>query len=203
LGAVAGLLLGGQILGRLLSFHPELTAAFFMGFLLASIKAVFRERPGVTSLRGLILVLGFLAGFFMVDEPFLTMDLSEAFWPYLIFCGTVSGAAMIIPGISGSAFLIMLGIYNNMLFYLQTFRIPELLVFGTGSLLGVYVFAKILEKFYFRYQAPCAYLFAGLIAGSTKALAPDAWGSVTAAVFLAGFCLVWFLEGKQKSISTV
>jgi putative membrane protein len=199
LGIIAGIFLGGQILAQLLVFYPSLTATFFLGILLASTKAVFRERPSVTPVRALILILGFLAGFLMVEGSFHTMELVEVSWPYLFLCGAISSAAMLVPGISGSAFLIVLGVYSNLLFYLQAFRILELLIFALGCLLGMYAFSKVIEKIYFKYQAPCSYLFAGLIVGSTRILFPAVWRPAEAIVLVIGFCLVWLLEGGKKS----
>ena len=198
--ALAGIFLGGQLIIQLFNFYPDLTAAFFLGIILASIKAVLRERPAITLRRIFALILGFLIGFLLVDEPFQPMTIPEIPWYLLIACGAIASITMMIPGVSGSAILIMMGVYNDIIFYLKNFYIAELLIFGGGAVLGIWLFAKILEKIYARYQAVLAFLFAGLIAGSSYSMLPAAWNPLAAVIFIGGFCLVWFLEGDKKAI---
>ena len=198
-GGLFGMFLSGQILSELLVHYPTLSAAFFMGIVLASVKAVFRNKPTVSGNRILILIVGLVAGFLMTKESFQTLSVTEIAWWFLFLSGAISSIAMLVPGVSGSAFLIMLGIYSDIIHYLQTFRFLELTVFGLGAALGVFIFSKLLEKIYFKYQVPCTFLFAGLIIGSTRALIPGTVGFLEVLVFIAGFSLVWFFESQQRA----
>jgi len=201
IGTIAGIFLGGQLLGRLLVFYRDPTAAFFLGILLASIKTVFKGRPSFTPVRVLTLAAGFFIGFYLAQEPLYIMGGSEVMWPLLIIGGALSCATMLLPGVPGSAVLIVMGIYDDVLFSLKNVLMGELLIFGAGALLGIYLFSRVLEKLYFRYQVSFAFLFAGLIAGSTRALFPAEWGFVEILVFLAGFCLIWFWGGERNTHS--
>lgn len=199
LGVAAGIFIGGQVFAQLFLLYRNSTAAFFLGIIIASIRAVFKNRPAPTPGRVLILFAGLVIGLLMVREPLFIMGKSEILWPVLIISGALASATMLIPGVPGSAVLIMMGIYDDVLFYLKEFLIGELLLFGVGSLLGLILCARILEKVYFRFQAFFAFLFAGLIAGSSRAVIPTEWGLMEVLLFLAGFCLIWFLEGKRTA----
>lgn len=196
-GVVAGIFVGGQVFARFFILYRDPTAAFFLGILLASIKVLFKDRPSVNPVRVLTLVVGLLLGFFLVQEPFFIMGKSEVLWPVLIVAGALSSATMLIPGVPGNAVLIIMGIYDDLLFYLKEFFLRELLLFGVGSVLGILLFARVLEKVYFRYQVLFAFLFAGLIAGSSRAVFPTVWGIIEILAFLAGFGLIWFLGGER------
>ena len=199
-GVLAGVLLGGRLIVRFFVYYPDLATAFFLGIILASIKAVFRERPAITFKRIIILIVGFLIGFLLVDEPLQPISVSGIPWPLLMVCGAIASITMMIPGVSGSAILVMMGVYNDIIFYFESFRIAELLIFGVGAVLGIYAFSRVLEKVYTRYQAVLTYLFAGLIAGSCYSMLPAAWSLLVVVVFLTGFCMIWFLEGSGKTI---
>ncbi len=199
LGVAAGIFIGGQVFAQLFVLYRNSTAAFFLGILLASIRAVFRNRPASSPVRVLTLLTGLVMGLLMVREPLFVMGKSEILWPVLIISGALASATMLIPGVPGSAVLIMMGIYDDVLFYLKEFLIGELLLFGAGSLLGIILCARILEKIYFRFQAFFAFLFAGLIAGSSRALFPTEWGLIEVLLFFAGFSLIWFLGGERTA----
>ena len=77
----------------------------------------------------------------------------------------------------------------------------NLVVFATGSLLGIFLFTLGVEKFYFRFRALAAYLFAGLIIGSSRVLWPFSWSLFVVLAFILGFLLVWYFSGAGKSAS--
>ena len=125
---------------------------FFLGIIIASIRAVFKNRPAPTPGRVLILFAGLVIGLLMVREPLFIMGKSEILWPVLIISGALASATMLIPGVPGSAVLIMMGIYDDVLFYLKEFLIGELLLFGVGSLLVLFYVPGFLRKYIFAFR---------------------------------------------------
>lgn len=198
LGVLVGIFAGGQVFAQLFILYRDPTAAFFLGIILASIKALFRGRPTLNPARVFIVLGGLLLGFLLVQEPVFIMGKSEVLWPVLIVAGALSTATMLLPGVPGSAVLIVMGMYDDILFYLKEFLLVELLLFGAGSVVGILLFARVLEKVYFKHQVFFAFLFAGLIAGSSWAVFPTVWGLLEVLLFLAGFGLIWFWEGKER-----
>lgn len=191
-GALAGVFSSAFFFTMLLTSYGHIAAAFLLGLLLASLKTILRHRPSLSIVRALILAAGFLLAFFLADEPIGSLARgSGPGWSLLFFGGVLAGATMLIPGIPGSSVLILLGIYDDLLFYLKDFAFINLFIFGAGSLGGIFFLARALDKLYFHYPAPTAYFFAGLIAGSVRVLWPGSFSFPALVAFLLGFLLIW------------
>ena len=200
-GSIVGIFTGGFALAMVFTVYRDPAAAFLMGCKLASIKAVLKDRPALSLIRMTILIVGLIAGYQMTAEPIsFTGEKVDAHWLVLVLGGTLSSAAMLIPGLPGSSILIVMGIYDSILLYVKELALLKLAFFGIGSLLGIYLSAKVLDKLFERYQAPIAYFFAGLIGGSSRALLPDAWVVPVILALIAGFALVWWWSGKKEEV---
>lgn len=200
-GALVGIFAGGMIMAYLFTFYRNMTAAFLLGLLLASIKAVLKGLPGPNAMRKIIVVLGFAAGFLMAVEPLDLLDKSRNVNALLLIVGgAISSATMLIPGVPGSSVLIAMGIYDDVLFYLRELQLFPLAVFIIGCLLGIMLLSKMLAQIYDKHHITISYFFAGLIAGSSRVLFPISWDVVVVLAFLAGFVLVWNLGGKSEDI---
>ncbi|MDO9536112.1 MAG: DUF368 domain-containing protein, partial [Bacillota bacterium] len=187
IGSVVGIFLGGFAFSFLFVSHRNITVSFLLGLLLASIKAVMEDRPGISAGRALILAAGFATALLMADEPLgLVGQSRDVNLAVLALGGAVSSATMLIPGIPGSSILIVLGIYDDVLFYIRELAVVNLLIFGLSGLLGIVFLAKVLDRLYTRYKAPTAYYFAGLIAGSSRVLLPSALTIPVVVFFAAG-----------------
>jgi putative membrane protein len=196
-GAFAGIFISGILFSILLASYRNLTSAFLMGLLFASLKAVFNSRPRPDAGRLLVMAAGFLAAFSLANEP-LGFSIAGSISPAILMLGgALAGGTMLIPGGSGSAVLILMGIYDDMLFYLQEFALGNLIIFGVGSALGIFLFARLLDKLYSQYQALMSYFFAGLIIGSVRVLWPSSFNIPVVFAFLAGFILVWKWGGDR------
>lgn len=146
--------------------HPELTAAAFCGLVLASCWLVWNEMSDRDPLRIAIAVgvavvafvlLGFQNG--AVSNPNL-----------LLFFGTgaIAICAMILPGISGSFIMLMLGMYAAVL----GGSIPELFVFALGATVGLGAFSTVLNHLLVRYEQTVLAALLGLMVGSFRVLWP-------------------------------
>ena len=198
-GIALGIFLGGTFFTLLFAAYRDLTVVFLLGLLLASLKTVLQGRLCLSPARLLFFFVGLVIALLLAGEPLgLAVQSNPVNWTTLVVGGVLSSAAMLIPGIPGSAVLILLGIYDDLLLYIQGLALFNLLIFGVGSLVGIFFFAQVLDKLYSRYQAPTAYFFAGLIVGSARVLWPSAWGFSLFPFFLAGFLLAWFWGGGKK-----
>lgn len=198
-GAVAGVFASGFFFTLLLASYRNITIAFLLGLLLASIKSVYPRGEGFNLKMLIFLAAGFLPAFLLAGESWAFAakagDVNPAL---LLFGGAFAGATMLIPGIPGSAVLILLGIYDDILFYLKEFALLNLLIFAAGSLLGIFFLARVLDRLYARYRNSTAFFFAGLIAGSARALWPAAFSLSVVFAFLAGFFLVLRFSGGRR-----
>ncbi len=192
LGTAVGIFLGGTTFALLVTSNRDLAVAFLLGLLLASIRTVLLHRPAFTPGRGAIMLGGFMVGFFMAGEPVGILKAGEGVNLLLLGLGGVlSSAAMFIPGVPGSSILIIMGIYDQILFYVSRLTIYPLISFGIGALAGILLLARILENYYFRYRDPISFFFAGLIGGSARALWPSSWNMAAILLFALGFFIVW------------
>ncbi len=192
LGLTLGVFMGGLLLSVVFARFRDLSVAFLLGCLLASIGPILKgqgtKNPKILSL----LAVGFVVGFFMGGEPVELMDPGEsASYLRLIIGGALASATMIIPGLPGSGVLILAGIYDDALFYLGNFQLFELLLMGVSGLVGIFVLARGLEKLYMKNRRVIAYTFSGLIAGSARAVLPYGLSPGVVLLFVLGFALVW------------
>ncbi|AOT69975.1 undecaprenyl phosphate translocase family protein [Geosporobacter ferrireducens] len=199
-GILIGIFGGGFTFAFFFENHRDPTAAFLLGCLLASIKAVLRGCPKVNQKGFITMVLGVLIGLLMVVEPLgHSIETENVNWWLLMLGGAFSSAAMIIPGIPGSSVLILLGLYDTMLFSIKELQLSNLLFFGAGSVLGIFLLLNLLGKLYEKYRAMVSFFFAGLILGSSRAIMPSTPNPLVVFLFTAGFLLVWIWSGKESS----
>ena len=199
LGVTGGVFIGGILLSYVFYQFRDLSAAFLLGCLLASIRPILKgqgtKSPWIISL----LFIGFIVGYLMAGEPIELVDPGEsASYLRLIIGGTLASATMIIPGLPGSGVLILMGIYDDALFYLGNFQFLELFIMGISGLIGIFVLARGLEKLYNDHRKVIAYTFAGLIAGSSRAIIPYDFTLGVIGLFVLGFAIVW-IYGDKKS----
>ncbi len=200
IGAIVGIFLGGLAFAFVFENYRDATAAFLLGCLLASIRAVLNSCPKLDTKHLTYLLIGLAVGFFMVGEPINVMTAGEDVNLIVLFVGgAIASAAMIIPGIPGSSVLILMGLYDTILFYVKELAISKLLVFGLGSLAGIFLLLNLLERLYKRHRGMISYFFAGLILGSSRALLPYHFDAVVIVLFIMGFSLVWFWSGKTAA----
>ena len=197
-GIALGIFLGGTFFTLLFASYRDVTVVFLMGLLLASIRTVLRGRLRLNPARLLFFIAGLLIALLFAGEPLgLAVKSSPVNWFTLAVGGALSSAAMLIPGIPGSAVLILLGIYDDLLLYIKGLALFNLLIFGVGSLAGIFFFARVLDQLYSRYEAPTAYFFAGLIAGSARIFA-FFLESKADSFLLNGFLLIWSFQDLQQ-----
>jgi putative membrane protein len=174
IGVIVSVFSAAKILEHLLSEHETLTMAFFFGLILASIFLVARQVPKWNPLTGLALLAG-IAG---AAAVLLIKPLSENPDPlYVFLCGVVAMCSMILPGISGSYILILMGNYallldatSNVQDYQKS--LSALLPFTAGCAVGLLGFARVLSFILDRFKATTLAMLTGFVAGSLAVIWP-------------------------------
>ena len=101
---------------------------------------------------------------------------------YLILCGVIAMCSMILPGLSGSFVLLLMGNYELVVNAISQLNLKILIPFGFGALLGIVLFARLLSWIFRRYHDQTVSLLTGFIFGSLTLLWP--WKSeITQMVF--------------------
>ncbi len=197
IGIMTGIFASGFLFSWFFTEQRDKTSVFLLGCLLASIRAVLKCCPGLNSKRMVFMSVGIMIGFLLGDDPIGAAGALEEINPiYLFVAGALSSATMVLPGLPGSSVLIVMGVYDTVLFYLSDLVITKLLIFGVGGLTGMLMLVHLLEKLYDRYRAIISYFFAGLILGSSRALFPYQFDPFLVLLFFAGFIPVWKWSGK-------
>nr|VFK09581.1 MAG: putative membrane protein [Candidatus Kentron sp. LPFa] len=164
-GIVAALLFFTRIvpLPILLHTHPEFVYGLFFGLLLASIGFLFRALEYIELRDGPWLVLGIVAGYWIVNLT--PMHTPEESW-FLFISGSIAICAMILPGISGSFMLLILKKYAYLLDAISRFDLGVLLPFGLGALVGLLLFSRFLAWLLRNFYRRTFLVITGVLMGS-------------------------------------
>lgn len=164
-----------------LTYYPILTWAFFFGLILASAVVMVR---GVKDFRGADLipsVIGLALGLVICTmSPTKTTD---DIW-FIFLCGAISICAMILPGISGSFILLVMGKYHYIMQAITDLNWPVIIMFGVGCVVGILAFAKLLHWLLARWERQTMLVLLGFVFGSLVRVWPWYDGEAVAAAQL-------------------
>lgn len=162
LGIGSAVLLLARIMSWLLDNQPVYLFAFFFGLILASILAVGAHVQHTTR-TWMAMAAGTLIGFGVVN--LIPVDMPHD--PItLFFSGSIAIMAMILPGISGSFILLILGQYDYVLSAISDFNLLVVLPVMLGAMVGLLVFVRILSWLLDRFYQTTVALLVGFMIGS-------------------------------------
>ncbi|MEO9569596.1 MAG: DUF368 domain-containing protein [Polaribacter sp.] len=154
----------------LLENEPILLWSFFFGLVLASIIYIAKQIYKWNFITVLVLIFGaFLAYFITTLNPMVSGDSSLL---YIFFAGAIAICAMILPGISGSFILVLLGAYKPVLDAVNNRDFKMILVFMVGAIVGLLTFSKILKWLFAHYKSLTLAALTGFIIGSLNKIWP-------------------------------
>ena len=148
-----------------LESHPLIVWSFFLGLILASLRMLARDLKG----SWVALIVGAVLGFILSSMPAGRAELSPVF---TFFAGFLAICAMILPGISGSFILVLLGAYEPVLESIHERDLATIAIFGTGAILGLLTFGRLLRWLFQRFERVTVALMTGFIAGSLTKIWP-------------------------------
>ncbi len=181
---VAVLTLAG-VMKTLLEDHRTPTFGLFFGLILASGALVGRMIRRWSAASIVLLPVGAVFAYWLTRPesggtilPFGPEQVGEH--GYAFICGAIAICAMILPGISGSYLLLLLGMYDWVLgcirslrrFDISTEQLIIFIVFACGALLGLLMFSKLLRWLLAKYHDPTLALLCGFMLGSLRKLWP-------------------------------
>lgn len=177
-GIAVGLGAFSIIMTDLLQNHIPVTFGAFMGMILASVVILFRQIRKKDFASGAAMVVGAIFAWWVTTmNPIAGQDDSLL---YIFMCGAVAICAMILPGISGSYILLILGEYHHIIHRVKDlthFRttFPDFLtlcVFGVGCVLGLLSFSRVLKYLLKNHHSITLSVLTGFMAGSLNCLWP-------------------------------
>ena len=221
IGAALAIVILSRVFEFLLEVYPIPTNFAFCGLIAGSLPFIFQKvkghRPTVSRMIPLLVFFAIVilmavmgeTGGKAADVSFTLINEIK-----LLLVGIIAAATMVIPGVSGSMMLMLLGYYdtilrtiNQFMDALFAFDVPELLVrcgilipFGIGVLLGIFLIAKIIEFIFARAEIHAYYAIIGLIEASPLAiLIKIDWSTfsiLTLAAGIVAFVAGWFVAGR-------
>jgi len=148
--------------GRILLF------AFFFGLVLASILTI-GVKVRWTMASAAALIAGAIVAFVIVNIVPAEADHSP---PFLFVSGMIAITAMILPGISGSFMLLILGQYDYVLTAVSNRDLPPVIIVGLGAVVGIIAFSRVLSYLLSHYYNRTVALLVGFMAGSLWKIYP-------------------------------
>ena len=175
-GMLVGIVIGVFLITYLLATYPLLVWSYFFGLILVSAWLVGKQ---ISNWNGQIIFMFTLGA---VIAYYITIAIpaagNPALW-YVFLCGSIAVSALLLPGISGSFILLLLGMYTYIIptvkEALKTFEIDKLIilaVFGAGMLLGMAVFSRVISWTFKYYKDLTLAVLTGFLLGSLNKIWP-------------------------------
>ena len=180
IGMFIGVGIGIFGVSHLVETYPEVSWAFFFGLIVASALYIGGKVPVWRWKEILAVIVGTTVAYgITVASP---AQGNEALW-FVFLCGAIAVSALILPGVSGSFILLLLGMYTFILgtvkTALETFAGEQLLTMGIfmlGLLTGLFTVARLLSWLFDKFHGPTLALLTGFMIGSLNRLWP--WQNV-------------------------
>lgn len=182
-GILAAVVALSSVIEHLLEDEPVRMAGLFFGLVLGSVVVAWRlvTRIGVGEVLLMLVtatVLFVLLGLRSDTEASGAEVVTEPLWKFFL-AGAIAICAMILPGISGSFILVMLGMYTEVLGAVNDRNLAVLVVFALGCIVGLGAFSTLLNWLLVHHHDPVMAVMIGLMLGSLRVLWPWPGGTNT------------------------
>ena len=213
IGWISGFVIAVLILTSVFESHIYYISSLFIGFIIFAIPIIFREEKNcLTAKKSAILFV--LIGIAIVTaityfnpssggEGVSLEHLTPGLALFVFFAGMIAICAMVLPGISGSTLLLIMGLYLPVvtaikdILHLNFAAFPTVFIFGCGVLVGIFGVVKLIRKALDHFRAQTIYLIIGLMLGSIYAvvMGPTTLEVPQPAMTLHDFNILFFVIG--------
>lgn len=159
-----------KIIKWLLENESILLWSFFFGLVLASIFYIGKQIEKWNFKIGLSGIIGVVFGYVITILP--ATNTSDISYVFLIFSGAIASCAMILPGISGSYILLLIGIYPVVMTAITERNMTILSAIGIGVIIGLLSFSKLLKWLFAHYKQEMLVVLTGIMLGSLNKVWP-------------------------------
>lgn len=210
-GALLGIALFASLVEYLLATAPQATAFFFIGLIVGSLPFLFGQLSGrrlgapqliAALVAAAVVVTMGVAGRPPMTDPITTLAGTNALW--LLLAGAIAAATMIIPGVSGSFVLLLIGMYQTFITAVSSGNLPLLAVLGIGAVIGIVAVSRLLDILFAKFYSATYWAIIGLVAGSVVGIWPGVAGEeplwLSLIAVIAGFGLAFGLGSRKREI---
>ena len=168
-GMLVSILSFSKLISWLLEFHPIPIWSFFFGLVLASVIFVAKAINKWNLATIVLFALGAVTAFYITTLP---PSANTDSLPFLFFSGALAICAMVLPGISGSFILVLLGSYKTILDAVNDKDYKIIITVGLGVVFGILSFARLLKWMFEHYKNITLAVLTGFILGSLNKIWP-------------------------------
>lgn len=159
-----------KMISWLLVHHPILVWSFFFGLVLASVIYIAKQVTQWNLASGILLMLGAILAYYITTlNPLVSEHSSMSF---MFLAGAIAICAMILPGISGSFILVLLGAYKPVLAAVNNRDFITIAFVGLGAIVGLLTFSRVLKYLFENYKNYTLVVLTGFIIGSLNKIWP-------------------------------
>jgi len=204
-----------KISAILLDKYPLFVWSFFLGLIIATVYVIYKLIEKLNFRNILFALISIMATLLL--SSFSTVEINNIGLLYILFCGIIASSAMILPGISGSLILVILGVYTFLINALNNLDILIIITFILGAIIGLLGFSRVLKYLFNNYRNITYSIMLGLVIGSipkilkiTLFLIAEPWNKdltakinnidivISIILILCGFSLILILDKKTK-----
>jgi putative membrane protein len=168
-GMLMSIVLLSNVVLHLLASYPQMLWGFFFGLICAS-SIVLAKNIKKWDMKTLaVFLLGVISSYILTGMSSAVIEVNLL---NIFLGGMLAICAMILPGISGSFILLMLGLYSEVLGAIKNFDIMLISVFGLGCASGLLCFSKVLNWLFTQYRNLTMALLTGFLLGSLNKVWP-------------------------------
>lgn len=195
-----------KISASFLESFPLFIWSFFLGLIFATVYVIYKLINQWHNLNFFFLIISIIFSIFL--SSFSAYDTDEISLLYILFSGIIASSAMILPGISGSLILVILGVYAYLIKALDNLELIVIFTFISGALIGLLGFSKILKYLFNNHRDATYTIMLGLVIGSIENVWP--WNKsfstelsnlnlfLSISLVILGFVIVILLEKIKK-----
>ena len=188
LGAGAGILLSAKVIGSMFADYAIQTNMFFIGLILGGVPLILKLGTSEKKVKPLCIVPFLIAMavvialtvlekldiFTMTAENVTGFDIAVSL--KLFVCAAIAAVTMIIPGISGSFMMMLLGVYETIIGALNNWNFYVIIPFALGAAVGIIFGAKLISILIKKNKLMVYSAIMGMVIGSVYAILPDGFG---------------------------
>ena len=194
LGVGIGVLLFSNMLNYLLYEFPIQTKSIFIGLIIGTIPSLIKEVNEKETFKPqnvIYLLIALAIGIITVvleNRMHIVNDAENMSIMYLVMCGAIMSIGIVVPGVSSTIILMLLGVYSVYLQSVANLYLPILIPLGIGLLLGSIIVMKLTKKLLEKYYAKTFYSIIGFTIGSIFVLLPQ--GMTGVEIILCVLCII-------------
>lgn len=206
IGCGFGIFLFGNLLNYFLYKFPIQTRSLFIGFILSNVFCLLKKINSNNKFKVhyiFYFIFTLLLGISMVilEKHISLYSVQNINYLYLIFCGFSMSIGVVVPGVSSTIILMILGIYSIYLYSISNLFLPILIPIFFGLSIGCIIFMKIIKYFLDTHYIPTFFAIIGFTIGSIFVLLPNYSSFIDLLISLLYIVLSFYISLSINSLN--